>query len=446
MGTMKAGIYVRISDDSKAEEKGQGVARQEKDCRDMAKRIGAEVGAVFVDNDASAYSGRVRPQYVALLSAIEAREIDLLIVWHPDRLHRSPRELEDFVELVERTGCEVRTVTAGDLDLATPEGRLVARITGAVARKESEDKSRRISRKLKELRETGKPPGRLGFAYDAGAVINPERLKIIEEAAERVLDGESCGAIAADFNARGIPTRLNGKWTFTAVRNIVTSPSLVSLMVHKGEIVGPGNWPPVMDRTTWDRIGAALAQTPKTPKGLYLLSGLVRCGCCGGHLIGALIYYTSGPVRGYRCRPTSAGGCGGVAIASEHLESQVLPRVERMLAGPMIAASEAGDDLAGQIEEAEARLLEYAALLDAGDLEMVEWKSLRGKVAERIKTLRARQEAATPPVGIAAGEAWETMTVARKRQIVAAMVAITVSKSKGGKVFDTSRVSIRWLQ
>jgi DNA invertase Pin-like site-specific DNA recombinase len=40
---------------------------------------------------------------------------------------------------------------SGDLDLSTHEGQLMARITGAVARKESDDKSRRIQRKHQEL-------------------------------------------------------------------------------------------------------------------------------------------------------------------------------------------------------------------------------------------------------------------------------------------------------
>jgi hypothetical protein len=41
-----------------------------------------------------------------------------VVTWHPDRLHRAPRELEDFVDLVEATGATVATVTAGDTDLS----------------------------------------------------------------------------------------------------------------------------------------------------------------------------------------------------------------------------------------------------------------------------------------------------------------------------------------
>ena len=419
--------------------------RQEKDCRELAERIGATVGAVFVDNDASAYSGRVRPRYVALLEAIEARAVNVLIVWHPDRLHRSPRELEDFVDLVERTGCEVRTVTAGDLDLATPEGRLVARITGAVARKESEDKSRRLRRKLRELRETGKPSGRLGYPYDSGGALNPERLAIVREVADRILAGESCGTIAADLTRRGVPTRSGGQWTHTSVRVMMRSPSLVSLIMHKGELVGVGDWPPALDRATWDRCGAAMVQTPKAATRSYTLSGIAVCGVCGKGLSGHASTINGERVGRYRC-DSQKGGCGGVYIKQEFLEGEVVPRFIAMLGDPNRpnVGGDGGGPVADQLAAAEARLLEYAALLDSGELGMAEWKVLRGRVATRIDALRARQGAQVAPVGIAAGESWDAMSTARRRQVIASSMEITVTKGKQGPRFDPSRVVIRW--
>jgi site-specific DNA recombinase len=443
MTTLIAGIYCRISKD-RAEE-ALGVARQEKDCRELAARIGAAVGAVFIDNDSSAYSGKIRPQYVALLEAIEAQTINCLIVWHPDRLHRSPRELEDFVLIVERTGCEVRTVTAGDLDLATPDGRLVARITGAVARKESEDKSRRLKRKLLELRETGKPSGRLGYPYDNGGVLNPDRLAIVHEVADRIINGESCGLIAADLTRRGVPTRSGGQWTHTSVRTMMRSPSLVSLIMHKGEFVGVGNWPPALDRATWDRCGAAMVETPKASTGTYLLSGIAVCGVCRRGLTGAALKTPEGSIGRYRC-DSQRGGCGGVFVYQSHLDGLVVPRVELMLKAPVMAAQQAGEDLAAQIAEEEARLLSYAEMLDAKELSREEWKHLRKIVADRINLLRAREEAQSTPVGVNAGEKWEAMTIARRRQIIARAVEITVSPVHHGPRFDPSRVRLRWLQ
>ncbi len=63
----QAAIYARISDDR--EGRGLGVARQEAQCRARADQLGWRVGPVYSDNDLSAYRGRRRPGYEALLAA-----------------------------------------------------------------------------------------------------------------------------------------------------------------------------------------------------------------------------------------------------------------------------------------------------------------------------------------------------------------------------------------
>jgi DNA invertase Pin-like site-specific DNA recombinase len=61
----------------------------------------------FEDNDRSAYSGKRRLAYEQMLTAVEKRGLDAIVTWHNDRLHRSPRELEAFIDLVERRGIRV---------------------------------------------------------------------------------------------------------------------------------------------------------------------------------------------------------------------------------------------------------------------------------------------------------------------------------------------------
>ena len=53
---------------------------------------------------------------------------------------------------------DLATVT-GRIDLADPDGQFQARILGAVAKKESDDKSRRIRRKHEELAAAGRVSG-----------------------------------------------------------------------------------------------------------------------------------------------------------------------------------------------------------------------------------------------------------------------------------------------
>jgi DNA invertase Pin-like site-specific DNA recombinase len=95
-------IYARISSDPGGTR--LGVERQIEDCEALAGSLGWTVAEVYVDNDVSAYSGRRRPEYERLCDDIKAGVVDGLLVWHPDRLHRSPRELEDFIDLCDAGG------------------------------------------------------------------------------------------------------------------------------------------------------------------------------------------------------------------------------------------------------------------------------------------------------------------------------------------------------
>lgn len=79
--------------------------------------------------------------------------------WHLDRLHRQPKELEEFFELCATVDVHRLASVSGDIDLATHDGQFLARILGAVSRKESDDKSRRITRKHEELAQAGRNAG-----------------------------------------------------------------------------------------------------------------------------------------------------------------------------------------------------------------------------------------------------------------------------------------------
>src|SRR4051812_43883496 len=205
MGT-RAGIYVRISQDR--EGAGLGVKRQEADCRNLCKRKGWKVTDVYVDDDVSAYSGKPRPAWNRLREDVEAGALDAVAVWHVDRLTRSPRELEDVIDYAERQGLELATVS-GDIDLATPTGRMVARMLGAAARHESEHKAERQRRERRQSAERGRVSGGgtrpYGYADDRVTVIQ-EEAAVIREAAKRVLAGEALSSVCRDFVERGIRT------------------------------------------------------------------------------------------------------------------------------------------------------------------------------------------------------------------------------------------------
>ena len=76
---MSTAIYARISDDR---QEGAGVERQLQDCRALVKRKGWQPVVEFKDNDVSAFSGKLRPDYEAMLAKVKAGEFDRIVVWH----------------------------------------------------------------------------------------------------------------------------------------------------------------------------------------------------------------------------------------------------------------------------------------------------------------------------------------------------------------------------
>src|SRR5205807_1610101 len=94
-----------------------------------------------------------------LVDMLKAGEAGVVVCYHADRLYRRTTDLERLVQVVEATGAQVHTVAAGDVDLGTASGRMVARMLGAAAQHESERTGERIKVTHDELAAKGRPPG-----------------------------------------------------------------------------------------------------------------------------------------------------------------------------------------------------------------------------------------------------------------------------------------------
>lgn len=333
----RAAIYARISSDPKG--LALGVTRQETACRELCDRRGWEIAGVWTDNDVSAYSRKPRPAWADLLHAIKAREVDVLVAWHPDRLTRHTRELEDLIDLVEASGVEIATVAAGEYDLSTPNGRGYARMGGVFARIESEQKATRLRAQRRQAAEQGRyQGGRRAFGYEPdGMQIRESEAAIVREMADRFLAGETIPRLCDELNRRKIGTASGGQWRVTSLRTVLAGPRIAGLRTYQGEIVADAAWPPILDRTTWERIRAVIGD-PRRRRGgrppARLLTGLVRCGQCGGAM-----YASSGANRAprYMCwKSPGSVGCGRRAVQAEHLEREVVDQVLAVLDGPAL--------------------------------------------------------------------------------------------------------------
>src|SRR3954469_2636912 len=195
----RAVIYSRISRDR--EGAGLGVDRQRQECEALAEHLGWTVVASRSDNDLSAYSGKPRPGYRALLDDLEHGRADAVVVWHTDRLHRRPVELEEYIDVCDPRGVITQTVKAGPLDLATPSGRMVARMLGSAGRYEVEHMiERQQAAKLQAATAGRWKGGRRPFGYEPdGVALREAEAAEIRRATDDLLAGMSLHAIARDW-------------------------------------------------------------------------------------------------------------------------------------------------------------------------------------------------------------------------------------------------------
>src|SRR5215207_11616141 len=236
---MRTALYLRVSLDKSGD--GLGIERQREDCRKLAEQRGWTVVYEIEENNTSASFGP-RPGFEQLLHLMERRQVAAVIVWHVDRLLRKMTDLERVIELVERTGIRLVTVS-GDISLDTDMGRMVGRIMASVARAEVERKSARQRRAAIQKAQAGKPHGsKRAYGYEADLVtLNESEAAVISEMARRVIAGNSFKEVAFWANAQGYRTT-TGK-IFYPLRSAICSirrgmPASVSTTVPSTRLSG----------------------------------------------------------------------------------------------------------------------------------------------------------------------------------------------------------------
>jgi len=459
-------IYARISKDDRGDH--LGVDRQERACRELAARRGLEVLDVLVDNDLSASNGKRRPAFERLVDILDNRVASAVLTYHCDRLYRRGADLERLVKMVESSGAQVHTVAAGDVDLSTASGRMVARMLGAASQHEVERLGERMKMKSDELAAKGRAPGgRPPFGYSwewtrepTGEMrrryaINPDEAAALKMMARRVLEGSSLLALARELDAAGIRTREGRPWHHSTVRASLVNPAVAGLRVHRREIAGPGEWTPILDRATWEEIRAVLADPARKrtrPARRYLLSGLV-VNPNGEPLAGGPSKGAAG-AAGRRSYATRWPASPSLSIGADDLEELIVEAVLQRLDDAVLPEPETPAPGAGGVVVAlEAELAELAELRGAGAISLSEWMAARGPLQERLTAARAtagstrrpkRSELFTTPG--AARRAWPALDLAARREIITAVVeTVTVMPATRGRWTPLEeRVDVTW--
>lgn len=484
----KVVIYARMSQDRPGEREGTKVERQVDDCR---KLIGLKrwklVHDPFVDNNVSAYSGKPRPQYRAMVDLIKADGIQGIVVWHMDRLYRSPKELEELIDLAEGKDLSILSVEGESMDLTTGDGQLVARILASVAKKSSDDTRRRVLRGKDAGKERGgyHGGGREGRPYgydferdeDGKAVpgsMHPVKAEaaIIREVASRALAGEALNRIATDLNLRGKVTVGKHRWRPATIKRLLMSPVQAGLVVKrdketdKVEIVREGTWPAIISREEHEKLVRRLSRLkspgarkgPRPSRQKLPLVGLVYCKRDGVRMQATSV--SSNTRQVYRC-DSRDGGCYS-AIDAAWLDVLTVMSLDAWPNIDPVVSYEGRpqDVILADIGDQEARREELSDSYADGAVDIDLFKRTADKIDERVQKLRdelAQLPASAPVVDREAVKAMArrlllglkegSLTDIERNQLSAALEKaikrITIAPGTG-KQRDPKRVRIDW--
>lgn len=457
-----AAIYCRISSDP--EGTALGVGRQHQDCEALAARLGWTVAEVYTDNDYSAYKGNHQPAFERMLADLAEGRRDGLIAYHSDRLSRTPRALEDLVEVLQAAEAPLRFVQS-DVDITHGDGLAMLRIQVVFGAAESAAKSRRVARKWEAKANTGEPHlgGLRPFGFELDHKTHrPQEAQAIRDVAIRFLQGESLRSLCTWLDDEGIPTSTGKEWRTPTLGDTLRAPRLAGLRTRHGQIVGPGTWDPILPVEQWQEIQALMAKRKYTGERsvrTHLLRGLLRCGKCDAKLVSA----PRGEVRRYACRKgPDHGGCGGLTVHANPVEDLLSRAVLMRLDGPKLNEAMAGratdsaeaTELSEQIAQDQAKLQDLAVEFSKpGGLTIAELRAAREPIARRIENYQRKLQAlsgsealhALGTVGPDLKHRWAGLDITRQHAIVKAVLDYAVIlPSPPSRVFRPSRVEAHW--
>ena len=332
-------LYLRMS--SKKQDKS--IEAQRHELTQYAKSKGYRVVTEYADEAISGDATEKRLGFQKLIRAAETGEFSVVLCWDQDRLGRFDMMSAGYwLEPLRRNGVRLETIADGEISWDDFQGRILYSIRQEGKHQYLHDLSRNISRgKAAKLRAGvpmwSTPP--FGYSKDGSTLkIVPEQAGTVREIFRTYTTQEiGSRAIAIKLNQRGVPSPHGKKWDGGAVGDILHNQAYLGHYVYGkrtrakysavvgGEVVAVNGaklkanptiirdaHKPIIQKKEFDRAQELLAKRQRNRGHVsvngekkYLLSGgILKCGLCGGVMIGT----NRGGKPSYVCYSYHAGG------------------------------------------------------------------------------------------------------------------------------------------
>jgi DNA invertase Pin-like site-specific DNA recombinase len=373
---LRCAVYTRKSTEEGLDMEFNSLDAQREACEAYVASQKAEGWLLVPDRyDDGGFSGGTleRPALQRLIADIEARRVDVVVVYKIDRLSRSLMDFARLVEVFDRNAVTFVSVTQS-FNTTTSMGRLTLNVLLSFAQFEREVIGERIRDKFAASRRKGMWMGGwapLGYDIrDRKLLVNEAEAAVVRSLFQRFLRVGSATKLVVALRSEGMTTK-GGKLVDKGyVYRILNNRVYLGEAVHKGTAY-PGEHQAIVDRTLWDRVHEILqesprsrarntrAQTPALLKGLIFGPTGVAMSPAHTRRNGKLYrYYVSTDVL-----KRDAASCPIRRVPAAEIENAVINQLRGLLRAPEIvvrtwraARQTVGEISAGEVQEALERL------------------------------------------------------------------------------------------
>ena len=323
----RVAIYARFSSQMQSE---ASIEDQLRICRERAEREGWTVTDVFSDMAVSGASMQ-RPGIQRLMDEAKLGQFDVIIAEALDRLSRDQADVATLFKRLSFYGVKIVTLSEGEIS------ELHVGLKGTMNQLFLKDLAAKTHRGLRGRVEAGRSGGGNSYGYDVVRRLGPDGMPVTgertineDEAAliRRIFtefsDGLSPKAIARKLNGENIPGPSGKAWRDTVIRgHRIRGTGFLNNELYIGRLIwnrlryikdpetgrrvsrlNPREeWVitdvpdmRIVDDALWDRVKQRQGQIDATPRvqairearfwekkrPTHLLTGLLRCGSCGG--------------------------------------------------------------------------------------------------------------------------------------------------------------------
>lgn len=288
-----------------------------------------------------------RDGFQRLLADCRAGKVNMILTKSISRFARNTVTLLETVRELKSLGVDI-FFEEQNIHTMSSEGELMLTILASYAQEESLSASENQKWRVRKGFENGELLNwRFLFGYRItknSIEIDAETAPILREIFDRVIDGETFGAISRDLNRRGIPGALGGKWCVQRIRDIVGNEKYTGCaMLQKhyrnnhlekkkcrntGELpmfYAEETHPAIIDTDTFNAAQTILEKLREAAKDRPLpqkseFTGKIYCPFCGKNYK----HNTSNGSAGWNCSPFLSQGktyCHGKKIPETTLQA-----------------------------------------------------------------------------------------------------------------------------